>query len=201
MDENSVLARVAESLRPGGTLAICLYSFKLKFPADESGQLAKYWLRTTTQIVERFFAAYKDSFPAGVRGLSAGMSGLDYVAVPSELYENVTRLQVNIEPGDKLPFYLCESDNESPEIAELRAMLRPSLINASERVEYLGDEAGWRQEKDLEWLEGFLASTQLPVEETLKGPDWQHFKRIVNSAGGKVAVEWPVAMLLASRRS
>ncbi|CAM1506128.1 Fc.00g057690.m01.CDS01 [Cosmosporella sp. VM-42] len=190
MDADVVLQNVARTLKPGGTLAVCTYSFMLKFPGRR--ELEGCWFGSLSEEVGRFVREGR-LFPAAIKGMCRAMSGLNSVSIPSELFSDVTRLQVNISESDKDPFCFANQDEQ--------VQLLPSQIKQDEKVEYVQDE-GWRREVDVEWLKGFLVSCHLGFgEETWKLESWRELERVVEGDGGKVVIEWPVAMILATRGS
>ncbi|KJZ68766.1 hypothetical protein HIM_11850 [Hirsutella minnesotensis 3608] len=189
MDAEVVLENLARSLRPGGTLAICAYSFLINFPSCE--QLKKLWSRNLKDAVRGFIDSGSIG-PDELRGMRKFIVGLDGVAVPDEFFGDVVRLQVNIRRDESRPFCFAPDDQFE---------LPGHQIKASEEVRHL-DDSGWRREADVEWLKGYLASSNMPFNnKTWKSAQWVELERVINQElGGKVVVEWPVAMILATRK-
>lgn len=125
-------------------------------------------------------------------GMRKFMMGLDGTTIPSDLYKNVIRLQVNTRVEESLPFSFVP-----PNLFQLS----DSMIKESEDVLHVKDK-GWRMEVGVEWLKGYLCSSNMPFDSGVWTSDgWQELERIVyNELGGNVVIEWPVAMIMASKR-
>ncbi|KAK5987849.1 Methyltransferase gedG-like protein [Cladobotryum mycophilum] len=189
MNSETSLRNVARSLRPGGTLAMCAYSFMLNFP--DSQRLEKLW----SDAVKTAIGGFIDNGDIGLdemRGMRKFMVGLDGTAIPDHLFTHVLRLQINIR-SDKIKPFCFVPDGQF----ELHA----SQIKASEKVQHM-DDRGWRTETDVDWLKGYLASSNMPFgDKTWNTPSWREFERIISEDFmGKIVVEWPVAMILATRK-
>jgi hypothetical protein len=191
MDAEKTVRAVAATLRPGGTLAAVTYGFRLLFPRHPRAQQLWYEMASgsTTQLIKE-----GKVFPAAVRGLAKGMSGLDWVGVPEEDWEGVKRVYVNVTPDEERPLCFVEPDEDIWTPPE-------SMVKADEEKVFVQDET-WGRLADKEWLKGFLVSCQLGYDDrTWGGEQWKEIESIVDGAeGGKVEVRWPVAMLLATRK-
>jgi trans-aconitate 3-methyltransferase len=190
MDEEAAVRTIAKSLRLGGTFAAVTYSFMLKFP--ERPRLAEIWFDVLSHESDRFVKMGR-LFPAAIKGCSKAMSGLDFVPLPEDLFEpGAVRMQINVTEGEEHPFLFVRPSADS-------FMLPEKKYGASDVVKYARDD-GWRKECDVEWLKGFLISCHLGFgDQTWKMDSWKEFESIVRDAGGEVTVEWPVAIILATR--
>ncbi|KAL2274998.1 hypothetical protein FJTKL_02599 [Diaporthe vaccinii] len=180
---------IAATLKPGATLVAVTYGFKLRFPGHPD--LEELWYRVASKESLRLIR--KGLFPAAVKGLAAAMSGLDFVPLPVEFFRpGARRIMVNADESDERPLYFVDEDRSCWEPA-------PNCIGPSDSREFVRDES-WRRRADAPWLRGFLASSQMGFEQqTWDTDEWKELESLVLSAGGQVIVEWPVAMILATR--
>lgn len=91
-DPDAAIYQAAKAMRPGGTLAICTYSFKVRFP--RCPRLDSLWLEVVTVAVKTFLAG-EHCIPRAVEGLQRVVTGLDYASLPEHLFHDVTRLRIN----------------------------------------------------------------------------------------------------------
>lgn len=190
-DAHKAVRAIATMLKPGGTLAAVTYGFRLRFPGRPD--LEELWHRAASDGALRLIREGK-LFPAAVKGLAAAMAGFDAVPLPADLFEpGAQRITVNTDEGDVRPLHFVEDD--------------PCWTPAPDRtgpadVRRVMVDRSWRRDADTEWLRGFLASSQMGYgEQTWATGAWQLLERRVHEAGGQVTVEWPVAMILATRNS
>ncbi|KJZ75805.1 hypothetical protein HIM_04962 [Hirsutella minnesotensis 3608] len=188
MDPDIAIRNAAKAIRPGGTLAICTYSFKLNFPGCR--KLQRLWLDVMTVAVRSFMVG-EYCIPRAVEGLRRVMIGLDYASIPEELFGHVQRWQISVE-NEKKPF--CFFDDDEFKHAK-------SNVQAHEQVQQIIDHS-WRREVDVDWLRGILASSNLGLtEEQCEMPSWRELQRVIDEEmAGKVIIEWPVAMIMATRK-
>lgn len=188
-DAPKAIKSIAATLRPGATLAAVTYGFKLTFP--DHPLLDDLWYRAASKESLRLIK--EGLFPAAVKGLAAAMSGLDFVPLPARLFRpGARRIMVNADEGDKRPLYFVDKEQSCWEPA-------PSRIGPSDSREFIKDQS-WRRKADTAWLRGFLASCQMGFgPQTWAMDEWKELENAVLSAGGHVTVEWPVAMILATR--
>ena len=179
---------IASTLKPGATLAAVTYGFKLRFPGHPG--LDELWYRIASK--ESLRLVREGLFPAAVQGLAAAMSGLDFVPLPEELFTSARRIMVNVDEGDERPLYFVDEDRSCWEPA-------PNRVGPSDSREFISDKS-WRRNSDVAWLRGFLASCQMGFgDQTWQTDEWRKLESEVLSVGGQVTVEWPVAMILATR--
>lgn len=188
-DAEAAIRSIAAMLKPGGTLAAVTYGFRLKFPGRPG--LEQLWYQAASKESLRLIR--EGLFPAAVRGLANAMSGLDFVPLSTDFFRpGARRIQVNIDGHEQRPLCFVDEDRSCWEPATNR--VRPTDVR-----KFVKDE-GWRREADVEWLRGFLASCQMGFgQRTWETSEWKALESMVRSAGGKVTVEWPVAMVLATR--
>lgn len=183
---------IATMLKPGGTFAACTYGFRLRFPGRP--QLEKLWYAATSK---ESLCLIREGrlFPAAVRGLANAMAGLDFVPLPVEWFESGSqRVMVNGGEGEPRPLAFVDED----------MCWEPSVSRVGrEDVRMVAKDRGWRKEAGVEWLRGFLESSQMGFgERTWQMPEWRLLEELVGAAeGGKVTVEWPVAMIMATRNA
>lgn len=187
-DAEAAIRSIAAMLKPGGTLAAVTYGFRLKFPGRP--ELERLWYQAASKESLRLIR--EGLFPTAVRGLANAMSGLDFVPLPTELFRpGARRIQVNVEEHEQRPLCFVDEDR-SWEPAQSR--------ERSTDVRKFTKDESWRREADVEWLKGFLASCQMGFgQKTWETDEWRELETVVRCAGGKVTVEWPVAIVLATR--
>ncbi|KAM3465834.1 hypothetical protein MY5147_009186 [Beauveria neobassiana] len=188
-DAPVVMANLAATLRPGGSFACCMQAFRVNFP--QSSKLDALWLEATETVMSKLHGegALSDAILAGIRNCYSGYEG---VAVPQEHFTDVRRWHVNVRAGDATPYRFTK-------VGEFEE--NPRQVKDGEREENIEDP-GWQRQVDVNWLRGFLRTTTLPLGDDIwKLPPWKELERVVNEEfGGQVTAEWPVYMLLATRK-
>ncbi|CAN8100706.1 unnamed protein product [Discula destructiva] len=183
---------IAKMLKPGGTLAACTYGFRLRFPGRP--QLEQLWYTAASQESLQLIREGR-LFPAAVRGLANAMAGLDFVPLPTEWFEaGAMRFTLNADEGDDRPLAFVHKD----------PCWEPSVSRVGrEDMRVVTKDPQWCREAGVHWLRGFLISCQMGFgERTWQLPEWRLLEEVVSAAeDGKVAVEWPVAMILATRNA
>lgn len=196
-DSPRAVRSLAATLKPGGTLAAVTYGFNLRFPGRP--RLSRLWYAAASRETLRLIRE-GSLFPAAVRGLASAMAGLDAVPLPVELFEpGARRVLVNAAAADedgqdpRRPLGFVDED-PCWEAA-------PSRVGACDARRRVRDR-GWRREADVSWLRGFLQSSQMGFgERTWACAEWRALEEEVQRAGGSVLVEWPVAVIMATRNS
>lgn len=200
-DAPTAIRSIATMLKPGGTFVAATYGFRLRFPGRPA--LDALWFTVASAESLRLIREGA-LFPAAVRGLAAAMAGLDFVEVPEKWFEpGAVRVLVNSTAEDEDEQMRMDVNGNGPlAFVEEDPCWEPSVrrVGRSDVCQTMRD-AGWRREADCAWLRGFLASSQMGFgERTWEMPEWRMLEEIVSSAeGGKVTVEWPVAMIMATR--
>ncbi|KAJ3486068.1 hypothetical protein NLG97_g6690 [Lecanicillium saksenae] len=188
--ENTVdMANLAKTLKPGGSFACCMQAFRLNFP--QSDKLDKLWLEATETIMSKLHSdgALSDAILMGIRNCYSGYEGVD---VPEEYFTNVVRWHVNTREGDATPYRFTK-------IGEFEE--NPRRVKDSETEENVQDP-GWQRQVDVNWLRGFIRTTTLPLPDSIWSiAPWAELERVIREEyGGQVTAEWPVYMLLATRK-
>ncbi|KJR86071.1 uncharacterized protein SPSK_02722 [Sporothrix schenckii 1099-18] len=148
MESAATVRAVAQTLKPGGIFAAVTYGFRLLFPGRPRAE--ELWYKTTSRATLRLMSEGK-LFPAAMRGLARAMTGLDFVAFPSNLFEEgVRRTYVNVTKGGKRPLYFVDND---PSLWEEATCVSPTDV-----MEYV-QGVTWGRRADVVWLRGFLASS------------------------------------------
>lgn len=210
-DAPRAIRAIAAMLKPGGTLAAVTYGFNLHFPGRP--RLDRLWYAATSRETLRLLRGGA-LFPAAVRGLASAMAGLDAVPLPTELFEpGAQRILVNVDEDE-----VEDEEKETAPAAGSRPIPRPPPLRfvdedpswdpAPVRVgvadvrRRMRTDRGWRREADAAWLRGFLSSCQMGFDErTWACAEWAALEAEVDRAGGRVLVEWPVAVIMATRNS
>lgn len=188
-DADAVMRNLAATLRPGGTFACCMQAFRINFP--QSTKLDALWLEATSTLMAKLKLQGGLS-PAIQMGVKNCYSGYDGVEVPSELFTDVRRWHVNARQGDATPYrFTTPGDFEE----------NPSRVQEGE-TEKIVQDAGWQREVDVDWLKGFLRTTTLDLGDDIWAlKPWVELERVVEEEfGGKVTAEWPVYVLLGTRK-
>ncbi len=188
-DAPRVMANLAATLKPGGSFACCMQAFRLNFP--QSARLDALWLAATEATMTRLHeqGALSDAIRAGIRNCYSGYEGVD---VPAAHFTNVQRWHVNTREGDATPYRFTR-------VGEFEE--NPRRVKDGETEERVEDP-GWQREVDVNWLRGFLRTTTLPLGDDIWAlPPWAELERVIKEEfGGHVTAEWPVYMLLATRK-
>lgn len=192
---------IAATLRPGGTLAAVTYGFRLRFPGHPPA-MERLWYAAVSKESLRLLRE-SHLFPAAVRGLAAAMAGLDFVPLPLDLFEpGAVRMLINTDvflgQAHPQPSPLCFVD-EDPSCWEPA----PSRVGPTDVEKFHIRDRNWRRQADVSWLQGFLSSCQMGFgQQTWETAEWRQLEQMVRAEhGGVVTVEWPVAMILATRNN
>lgn len=202
-DAPRAVRSLAATLKPGGTLAAVTYGFNLRFPGRP--RLDRLWYAAASKESLRLLREGA-LFPAAVRGLASAMAGLDAVPLPAELFEpGARRVLINGSAAD--------DETSTARATGQRALalgfvdedpcweVAPSRVGAADARRRVRDR-GWRREADAGWLRGFLQSCQMGFgERTWACAEWRALEEEVRRAGGSVLVEWPVAVIMATRNA
>lgn len=188
-DADIVMQNLARTLKPGGSFACCMQAFRLNFP--QSPKLDRLWTEATSLVFHKLHGEgmLSDAIQNGIRNC---YSGYDGVAVPDEYFTDVRRWKVNAREGDETPFRFTS-------IGEFG--VNPTAVKPSETEEIVQDH-GWRRQVDNEWLRGFLRTTTLPLGDDIwQLAPWAELEKTINEEfRGQVIAEWPVYMIMATRK-
>lgn len=196
MDTNSALAAAAACLKPGGTFAAIHYSLVLHFPDD--ARLAPLMQRTEMEAFSKFFARdARFRTPAIMAAPPRCQRGWNVLELPEEegggAWRDWTRVGINIHGRS-------DEDAFNP-VPEEQFPLPPSRVKAGEKVVEIDDPA-WGQVMDIPFIKDFLVSLTLPYDDRCWALEsWVEFERIINEEfGGRIRAEWPVSVLLGSKK-
>lgn len=174
------MARLHESLRPGGTLAAVFYDVTM---AEARG----------SPRATRAFSAVVGDFMMGVRAgrhRSSGDPGaqrrrvhfgLSYVPLGPDRWTDVRRVYINTPEGQ----------TEWPVHPAMRALVPgdESMVDEErEALEWTRDPEGWGvKDCTAEWIRGMLGTLQLDIDpEFWEGPSWKEMLDAVDEQGGKI---------------
>lgn len=191
-DAPAAIRSIAATLKPGGTLAAVTYGFNLRFPGRP--EMEKLWDEAVNKETLRLLRG-GCLFPAAVRGMAAAMAGLDFVPLPVELFEpGAIRLLINTNPTEKQPLGFVQEDPSCWEPV-------PDRIGPTDVCKTVQDDQNdWRRMADMTWLRSFLTSCKMGFGQTTwEMEEWRALEGMVYDEGGEVLVEWPVALILATR--
>lgn len=195
MDTERALAAASSSLKPGGTFAAVFYSVTMHFP-----QHPRLDALLQNAEIEAFRGFYNDSArfqsPEMMAAPPRMQRGFNTLELPDEKtsgFHDWTRVNINLHGRSDVDAFNFVPEELFP--------IPASQVKASERVIELEDKS-WSREVDVDYVKRFLLSISLPYDERCWGhPSWVEFERIINDEfGGKVIAEWPVAIILGSKK-
>ncbi len=201
MDTAPALAAAAASLKPGGTVAAVFYGLLLYFPQDPQ-RLTELLRETQLEAYRRFFSDAPGLQHESVRSASRRcMRGFNSLALPDATagvgggaFCDWTRININLHGREDIDAFRCLPEEEFP--------TEPARVHhGTETVVDVEDET-WGREVDVDWVKGFLVSLTLPYDQRCWDlPSWVEFARVIDEEfGGKVKAEWPVSILLGSKK-
>ncbi|KAF2767352.1 hypothetical protein EJ03DRAFT_337710 [Teratosphaeria nubilosa] len=187
---DGMVAAVGRSLAPNGTLVLVQVGDGCRVVDDAAAD----------QAVQRLFRAVSEEMAreadhAGLKGIEQRNSGLDYVPLPDpDFIQDVTkRIKINVRDGSNSSFAI-------PGKEHLVAASRAGPLHRKYEYAHSDAEAeGWSQVVDAGWSGQHVASLThegniTPFEQQLRDVE-ASFR-----AGDKVVVDWPVAVLLATKK-
>lgn len=228
-DAPGAVRAIATMLKPGGTLAAATYGFRLRFPGRPA--LSRLWFAAVSAASLRLLrgGALFPAAVRGLAAAMAGLDFVELPEEWFE--EGVVRVLVNAgsdEDDDDGEGEGSNNNNKKKKkkkssgggsssssplafVEEDETCWAPSVRRVGKRdVCVAMRDGGWRREADCAWLRGFLASCQMGFDErTWEMSEWRALEAGVRAAaagpggrgGGMVVVEWPVAMILATRNA
>lgn len=188
------LAAAAASLKSGGTFAAVFYSAVLYFPQD--ARLATLMQEMQCESFTRFFAndvrLQEPNIKAAPPRTQRGYNGIELPDETGE-FKDWTRVNINLHGRSDVEAFKFWPEESFP--------IPASQVKDSEKVLDLDDKS-WGKEVDVDFVKGFLGSLTLPYDQRCwELPSWVEFERIINQEfGGKVTAEWPVSMILGSKK-
>lgn len=180
-DIDACLARMNESLRPGGTMAATFYDCARATVVD-SPRAERAFQAVFSDFVlgakeGRYMSRIKQDKTMKGRRLNLG---LNWVPLDPERWADVSRVYINIPDGEK----------EWPLLPAWRGVLQNiSRVNPeTERLEWIQDQESWGVKKaSVDWFRGLLATHDIEVDEAFwKGPLWTEWVEAVSERGGTV---------------
>ncbi|KAK0297139.1 hypothetical protein LTS00_004418 [Friedmanniomyces endolithicus] len=210
-DAEATVRSAAQTLAPGGTLAIVTHNPISHVVGNEKvaaavAALFQAWGRRPWEVACGLEAKSQQRFSLG----------LDFVPLPEELFvrEKSTRITINAHgrPRDffHVPGVQEESDSmplmgvESPE--ELFEMTT-SRVGDKERQVHYGEEdeqgRGWRYEVGSESFRTRIAVMDSPQMVVRLEPELKEIERLImrtSPNGVKIVIEWAAAVVLATRK-
>lgn len=192
-----VVKSIATSLATRGTLAVVQYNpvpLVVGNPDIDSAvrRMFHFWAETMLEVSGGVQSAM------GALYLPQGNSGLESVPLLEESFvpEATKRIHINVYGKGASAFVMPGQDE----------MVAPSRARPQDaRYEYTSDDAqgqGWRQIVDVSWFRGLIGTLEEEVRLPLYEPYLQEIEKLMSELlpDGKVTIEWPVSILLATRR-
>ncbi|KAI1180163.1 S-adenosyl-L-methionine-dependent methyltransferase [Nemania sp. FL0916] len=177
-DTTKAVGEFARQLKPGGTLAMTIYTRPLILGNERAQAL---W--------DALYAAWAKNFRGKLqnRAIQIFNVGLDSVVLPAAQWEDVQRVYIN-----------ASRDIES---FRLDNRVRDSGVTENEERVWVYGDADWSYKKGIDWMKGFYSSWGHPVPKSSVQSLWDELERAIATNGGTVQCEVPVAMVLATRRA
>ena len=196
-DQDDMVRSVAASLTPNGTMALVHIHPEPTVVGNDAvstlvRRLFEFWVENIIEAAGGTDSKLYKSY------LPQSNAALESVHLPEDLFiQDVTkRIYINVRGQGSSAFIVSGSEGM---VADSRASPQ------HRRYEYSSDDSegtGWRYDVEGSWFRGYISTL---VQEGSLGEFEEHFKDIetaVNetSPNGKVTVEWPVAVLFATRK-
>lgn len=170
----------------------------------ELPQVEKLFRIVADREASRFVSEGK-LFEKGKQGLARGMLGLDFVPLPTDLFEpGARRIYINVTEAEGAhEAFRFLSTNPAAWTPAQRAV---GDGDAKEYHSKKGDPMthGWSLSADAGWLRGFLDSIPLYEESAWTTDEWTKLEQELSdehSSCKGVVVRFPVAMILATKKT
>lgn len=193
----AMVRSAAQSLSTNGTLALVTYHPVCRITGNPRAN----------EAVQRLFTAW-GSQPWDVvcggdaRGQKQFSQGLDFIPLPSELFDitKTRRITINTQNKGSAAFQIPVA----PKIDASDSQVHPSERRQDFSSENTDDQAkGWRQEVGPEFFRSMTAALIGPQGVSRHEEDFKKIQDIIHETspnGIMVTVEWTVAIVLATRR-
>lgn len=201
-DIEAVVRSVGRSLAPNGTLVVVQYNPACKVVDNEpvNAALQDLFRALGTELVRigRVRGREIGDWPAWLREMAQRNAGIDYVPLPEgQFIQDVTkRIKINARRRGNGAYVWPGQEDYSAH----------SLVGSLHRkynFEWPEEEAeGWRQDVDIAWLRGLVGNIMQGEGSQLSDEHFHAVEQSIQntSADGKVAIEWTVAILLATKK-
>ncbi|KAK4122072.1 hypothetical protein N657DRAFT_647603 [Parathielavia appendiculata] len=215
IDPDGLASSIAKLLRPGGTLAVFSY-WMPSFP-EQSRRFSDAFANAFDKVVLHALVAKEAGKGADasratqlakvVRRRMTGKGVLDSLPVPKEWFDDPVRVYINAgPPGGEMEIALSDL---------YRKFARPGeqvggISRVGERDRVVRYETGthpeadgWEFEVDKKWLSNFFDTIRPPGVESEEAREaYANWERVFKEEcpGGKVRINWPAYLVLASRK-
>lgn len=192
------LARMHESLRPGGTVAAVYY--------DVAGDLLHHADNPRASLALQM--VYCDMFSGRYPPKWGSMEpwqrrnahlGLNFIPFDPDMWEDVRRVYINMPGGRKT--------TEWPIIDVYKAQKVTSegdsrVKEETETCEWMEDKEGWViQDCTTEWVKGMLETAPVAFpSDYWKGELWREFEEAVSEKGGTFRAVWTTNYVMARKK-
>ncbi|KAI0022875.1 S-adenosyl-L-methionine-dependent methyltransferase [Xylariomycetidae sp. FL0641] len=176
-ETGAAVADFARQLRPGGTLAMTLYTRPLLLAGGARAR--DIWDAIWAAFARR--AAADDLVDRALRVTNTAFDG---IALPAGEWEAVRRVYINASRG-------ADSFRVDERAAEDR------VADGEERVWVHGDP-DWSHEHGIAWFKGYVGTWMPPLPESEVQELWDELERLLD--GGTIRTETPTVMVFATRK-
>lgn len=174
MDTGAAVDAFGKQLKSGGTLAIAVYYI----PSLGNPEAEKHWRSIWNKWIKL------DTSPIYLRAYSTVNSGLESIGFPEDTWTDVKRVYTNT--------------HGSLDVFRFSDEVGASQVRDGEGREFVEGDPAWTMQRDIAWLKGYAGTfvPQLPEEDVSE--HWDAIDAALQ--GGTVAVEFPVVMILATKK-
>lgn len=182
---SEALRNIASQLRPGGSAIMALFG---SLPNFENPHIQAVWDRLVTYAIDNARAAIND---LGLK-LESQDSGLNSIAIPASLFENVRRVMLNATRGLEEPFRMAQGEKEQYPLI--------SRVAGGEEVCYENDD-NWDFDCDLDGIKAtFQSYPFIGLNTRLIERFWKDMEEAAGDAG-RYRGHWPCSIIMATRRA
>ena len=175
MDTDAAIKELGRELKPGGTLAITHYSLP-RIVGNEGAQSA--W----TLIWDFWSSKARSELYA--RAFRVANTGYDALEFPRSNWEMVKRVYVNAK-GNIKAFVIND-------------MIGKSKVKESEEKVWIEDDEDWHYMQGIDWLKEYVGTWVPRTPESEMQDLWNELESALE--GNKIKIEFPVVIVLASKR-
>lgn len=189
------MARMHESLRPGGTVAVVFYDM---FMGDALG--IPRITEALDKVVGDLIAGVKEGrHKYGPKSTADKrrnvVVGLNDVPFDPEMWADAKRIYINIPDGQtEWPVH--------PEIRKFFPYEGSKVDEKNETLEWISDPEGWGiKECTVDWVRGTLGTTQIEMDPKFwEGPLWKELVEAVDEQGGKFWASFRASYIMARKK-
>ena len=193
-DAPKAMASAAASLKPGGTLALLHYTPRVFVP--NSPRAYASWNKLMDAYSRNIYEASGELMD-GRRAYPQGDSGLDYVVLSPDVFENgAKRIYINTAGRGPRPFAKSQTAVDEGWFPVL-----DSQVGKDDVVEKRQDQDDWGRSVDGEWFKSYFETIQPTPDVSRLRDEFAELRAAVDAEPGKLTqICWSVALVLATKR-